>query len=200
MAASSVSLSIAFNHQRASHHRVTLLPMNTIFTTTLFSAALAIASISSNTAAQTAPTPAAEIAKVWVGQWLDQTKDASNALNIDSKGNFALDKKNYVWVGAKSNLPKTAGCFAYYEGLVSKATLTQRIAPDNASAAVLSRVGDDRFKQIELVCTDAKGDKIKTTDECQPIGFFFDQKVVYRTLSCKIGKDSVLMVYPFSKS
>jgi hypothetical protein len=182
--------------------------MNTIYTSTIFAAAIVLASFGSNASAQTATlpnaqtvtSPAAEIAKVWVGQWLDQTKDASNALNIDAKGNFSFDKNNYAWVGSKANLPKKAGCYAYYEGLVSKATLTQRNAPDNASAAVLSKVSVDRFKQIELLCTDTKGDKVRSSDECQPIGFFFDQKIVYRALNCKIGTNTHLMVYPFSKS
>ncbi len=177
--------------------------MKTIFIKCIALAAVLVASITVN--AQTQPTtatpPAAptEIAKVWVGQWLDQSNDASAALNIDSKGNFVFDKKSYSWVGSKANLTKKSGCYAYYEGLVSKATLTQRTAPDNASGAVLSKVSDDRFKQIELVCLDAKGDKEKSTDECQPIGFFFDQKVIYRALNCKIGSHSHLMVYPFIK-
>jgi hypothetical protein len=177
--------------------------MNTIFTKCIALTALLVASISIN--AQTQPTATAapavqsEIAKVWIGQWLDQSNDASAAMNIDAKGNFAFDKKNFSWVGTKANLPKKAGCYAYYEGLVSKATLTQRTVPDNASAAVLSKVSDDRFKQIELVCLDAKGEKEKATDECQQLGLFFDQKVIYRALNCKIGSNNHLMVYPFTK-
>jgi hypothetical protein len=183
--------------------RVTSQVMNTIFTKYITFAALLVASMTVH--AQTQPTAAAtpaastEIAKVWVGQWLDQSNDASAAMNIDAKGNFAFDKKSFSWVGSKSNLPKKAGCYAYYEGLVTKATLTQRSAPDNASAAVLSKVSDDRFKQIEMVCLDAKGDKEKSTDECQQLGLFFDQKVIYRALNCKIGTNNHLMVYPFTK-
>lgn len=177
--------------------------MNTIFTNYIALAALLVASISVN--AQTQPTTATplttstEIAKVWIGQWLDQSNDTAAAMNIDAKGNFAFDKKSFTWVGSKANLPKKAGCYAYYEGLVTKATLTQRSAPDNASAAVLSKVSDDRFKQIELVCLDAKGDKEKSSDECQQLGLFFDQKVIYRALNCKIGSNNHLMVYPFNK-
>jgi hypothetical protein len=183
--------------------RVTSMVMNTFFTKHLALAALLFAAITVN--AQTQATVAAassaqtEIAKVWIGQWFDQSNDIAAALNIDTKGNFAFDKKSYSWVGTKSGLPKKAGCYSYYEGLVSKATLTQRTAPDNASAAVLSKVSDDRFKQIELVCLDAKGDKEKSTDQCQPIGLFFDQKVIYRALNCKIGSNNHLMVYPFNK-
>jgi hypothetical protein len=177
--------------------------MNISFTKHIAFAAFLIASFAVNAQAQpttaTAPPVSTEIAKVWVGQWLDQSNDAAAALNIDSKGNFSFEKKNFSWVGNKANLPKKAGCYAYYEGLVSKATLTQRTAPDNASSAVLSKVSDDRFKQIELVCLDAKGDKQKSSDECQPIGLFFDQKVIYRALNCKIGNNNHLMVYSFNK-
>jgi hypothetical protein len=177
--------------------------MNTNFTKYIALTALLVAAISINAQTQptatTAPASQAEIAKVWVGQWLDQSNDASAAMNIDAKGNFAFDKKSFSWVGTKSNLPKKSGCYAYYEGLVTKASLTQRSAPDNASAAVLSKVSDDRFKQIELVCLDAKGDKEKSTDECQPLGLFFDQKMIYRALNCKIGSNNHLMVYPFTK-
>jgi hypothetical protein len=181
--------------------------MNTIFTKHTALVALFVASASINAQTQSAsvstsastPAAATEIAKVWIGQWLDQSNDTSAALNIDAKGNFAFDKKTFSWVGTKANLPKKSGCYAYYEGLVSKATLTQRTAPDNASAAVLSKVSDDRFKQIELICLDAKGDKEKSTDECQQLGLFFDQKVIYRALNCKIGSNNHLMVYPFTK-
>jgi hypothetical protein len=177
--------------------------MNTNFIKYIALTALLVASININAQTQptatTAPTSQAEIAKVWVGQWLDQSNDTSAAMNIDAKGNFALDKKSFSWVGTKASLPKKAGCYAYYEGLVTKASLTQRSAPDNASAAVLSKVSDDRFKQIELVCLDAKGDKEKSTDECQQLGLFFDQKMIYRALNCKIGSNNHLMVYPFTK-
>jgi hypothetical protein len=177
--------------------------MNIIFTKYITFTALLVASITINaqtpSTAITAPATQTEIAKAWVGQWLDQSNDTSAAMNIDAKGNFAFDKKSFSWIGTKANLPKKAGCYAYYEGLVTKATLTQRSAPDNASAAVLSKVSDDRFKQIELVCLDAKGDKEKSTDECQPVGLFFDQKMIYRALNCKIGSNNHLMVYPFTK-
>jgi hypothetical protein len=177
--------------------------MKTTFTKHVAFAAFLIASFAVNAQAQSTTAPASnaptEIAKVWVGQWLDQSNDAAAALNIDSKGNFVFEKKNFSWVGNKASLPKKAGCYAYYEGLVSKATLTQRVAPDNASSSVLSKVSDDRFKQIELICLDAKGDRLKTADECQPIGLFFDQKVIYRALNCKIGSNNHLMVYPFTK-
>jgi hypothetical protein len=177
--------------------------MNTIFTKHIALVALLVASITVNAQTQPTSTPApaaqTEIAKVWIGQWLDQSNDTAAAMNIDAKGNFAFDKKNFSWVGTKANLPKKSGCYAYYEGLVTKAALTQRSAPDNASAAVLSKVSDDRFKQIELICLDSKGDKEKSSDECQQLGLFFDQKVVYRALNCKIGSNNHLMVYPFNK-
>jgi hypothetical protein len=182
---------------------VTLRIMNTTFTKYLALAALLVASITANAQAQpaaaTASAATTEIAKAWIGQWLDQSNDPAAALNIDTKGNFAFDKKSFSWIGAKANLPKKQGCYAYYEGLVTKASLTQRSAPDNASASILSKVSDDRFKQIELICLDAKGDKEKSTDECQQIGLFFDQKVIYRALNCKIGSNNHLMVYPFNK-
>jgi hypothetical protein len=170
---------------------VTLRIMNTTFTKYLALAALLVASITANAQAQpaaaTGSAATTEIAKAWIGQWLDQSND------------FAFDKKSFSWIGAKANLPKKQGCYAYYEGLVTKASLTQRSAPDNASASILSKVSDDRFKQIELICLDAKGDKEKSTDECQQIGLFFDQKVIYRALNCKIGSNNHLMVYPFNK-
>jgi hypothetical protein len=156
--------------------------------------------MSAGSHAQTVPSPQAELAKVWIGQWVDQSKDISAGLNIDAKGNFSFEKNNYAWMGTRANLPaKQAGCYAFYDGVVSKATLTQKIAPDNASEAVLKRVSDDRFKQIQLVCLDGKGDKVRSSDECQPIAMFYDQKSIYRALSCKIGSNNHLMVYPFSK-
>jgi phosphate-selective porin len=170
--------------------------MNTIFKNNLLLLALLTMAVSASAQSQSAPP---EIAKVWVGQWLDQSNDANAALNIDAKGNFAFDKKNFSWIGTKTNLPKKAGCYAFYEGLVTKATLTQRLTPDNSSMDVLKKVSDDRFKQIELVCQDAKGDKEKSTDECQPTALFYDQKVIYRALNCKIGNTNHLMVYPFTK-
>jgi hypothetical protein len=157
------------------------------------------AKTAAQSAVQTAAQKPTEIAKVWAGQWVDQSGDTSAGLTVDAKGNFAFNGKTYTWVGSKSNLPKQAGCFAYYEGVLSKSTLTQRLSPDTASATVLKNVSDDRFKQIELVCVDSKGDKVKSTDECQSIGFFYDQKAIYRALNCKIGTSNHLMVYPFSK-
>jgi hypothetical protein len=166
---------------------------------------LFISLMSSIAQAQTAPPPPAipsppVIAKVWIGQWVDQSKDASTGLTVDANGNFSFEKNNYIWTGAKPySPPKLPGCYAFYDGVVSKATLTQKIAPDNASEAVLKRISDDRFKLIQLVCLDTKGDKVRSTDECQQIAMFYDQKSIYRALNCKIGSNNHLMVYPFSK-
>jgi hypothetical protein len=181
--------------------------MNTYITKHISTVGILIASFVSVAQAQTVAqkTPQTpeqkqtEIAKVWTGQWVDQSGDTSAGLAVDPKGNFTFNGKTYTWVGSKSNVPKQAACFAYYEGVLSKATLTQRLSPDTASSTVLKSVSDDRFKQIELVCVDSKGDKVKSADECQSIGFFYDQKAIYRALSCKIGTNNHLMVYPFSK-
>ncbi len=148
--------------------------------------------------AQSASTGGTELAKPWVGKWLDQTGDASHALLIESNGNISFEKMSYAWVGSRQNLPKKAGCYAFYDGTLTKASISEKIAPDHASTNVLKKVSDDNFRRLQLQCVDTK--LANAAEECQSIGMFFDQGTVYRALTCQIGSNKHLMVYPFKKS
>lgn len=133
---------------------------------------------------KTAKSAGANLAPSWFGNW--------TGLSIEGNGDFVIGRVRYKWIGSRSKLPRRAGCWAFYDGVTSKADWVlsfKRAKADAVSRRNLAGLNDERFKVVTVVCTDRRGQEIEEGADCIHSGFFKDEDVIYKPITCQIGDE-----------
>jgi len=131
---------------------------------------------------KTAKSTGVNLAPSWFGNW--------EGLSVETSGDFVIDRVRHKWIGSRSQLPKRAGCWAFYDGVTSKANWVlsfKRAKTDAASRRNLAGLNDERFKLVATICTDRKGQEIDEGADCIHSGYFKDNDVIYEPITCQIG-------------
>jgi len=122
------------------------------------------------------------LAPSWHGDWED--------FSVETSGDFVVDKVRHKWIGSRAQLPKKAGCWAFYDGVTSKSDWVlsfKRAKSDRESKKNLAQLSDERFKQVTLVCTEKNGEEIPIGEDCIYSGYFYDKGSIYAPVTCQIG-------------
>ena len=123
-----------------------------------------------------------KLAPSWYGAWED--------FSVDTSGDFIKEKVRYEWIGSRAQLPKKAGCWAFYDRETSKADWVlsfRRAKSDIESKKNLAQLSDERFKPVTLVCTENTGKEIPNGADCIHSGYFYDKGSIYEPLTCQFG-------------
>ena len=133
-------------------------------------------------AAQAAKANAANLALGWQGDWQE--------FSVEADGTFVKDKVRYEWVGGRADLPKKAGCWAFYDGVTSKsdwALSFKRAKADVESQKNLAQLSDERFQRVALVCSEGNGKEIPIGGDCIHSGYFYDKGFIFEPITCQFG-------------
>ncbi len=118
----------------------------------------------------------------WHGDWED--------FSVETNGDFIENGVRYKWIGSRPQLPKRAGCWAFYDGVTSKShwVLSFKGAKsDKESKKNLAQLSNEHFKQVSLVCTERDGEEIVEGADCLDSGYFYDKDFIYAPSTCQIG-------------
>ncbi len=136
-----------------------------------------------------AKTISVKLAPSWHGDWED--------FSVETSGDFIKDEVRYKWIGGRARLSKKAGCWAYYDGVTSKADWVEsfkRVRWDGElkefaeeSKRNLAQLSNKRFKQVTLVCTEKNGEEIPIGADCIYSGYFKDNDAIFEPRTCQIG-------------
>ncbi len=150
--------------------------MKTLFL--IVSALLILVVATNEVRAQKAGT--VNLAAVWHGEWAD--------FSVSSSGDFVKEGTRYRWIGSRPQLPKRAGCWAFYDGITSKSDWVvsfKRAKSDAESKRNLAQLSNDRFKVVTLACTERNGQEIEDGGDCIHSGYIYDEGSIYEPITCQ---------------
>jgi hypothetical protein len=123
-----------------------------------------------------------DLSPSWYGDWED--------FSVETNGDFVENGVRYKWIGSRTQLPKKAGCWAFYDGITSKADLAlsfKRAKSDKESKKNLAQLSNERFKQVSLVCTERNGEEAESEGDCIDSPYFYDKGAIYKPSTCQFG-------------